>query len=48
MAAYGSLPYDEEAAGFFDKSGPSIEFAEKEVRLGFVRKVFGRCFHALR
>eukprot|EP00775_Hariotina_reticulata_P007721 gene7721-7920_t len=41
MAAYGSLPYDEEAAGFFDKSGPSIEFAEKEVRLGFVRKVFG-------
>lgn len=30
-------------ASLFDKSGPSIEFAEQEVRLGFIRKVFGEC-----
>lgn len=37
--------HDEETglgASLFDKSGPSIEFAEQEVRLGFIRKVFGR------
>eukprot|EP00879_Flechtneria_rotunda_P001372 GHRR01001523.1.p1 GENE.GHRR01001523.1~~GHRR01001523.1.p1 ORF type:complete len:244 (+),score=59.93 GHRR01001523.1:258-989(+) len=37
--AYTYVP--DEETGLFDKSGPSIEFAEQEVRLGFVRKVFG-------
>jgi FtsH-binding integral membrane protein len=40
MASYGYLGNDVET-GLFDKTTPSYEFAEKEVRLGFVRKVFG-------
>ena len=41
MASYAYVP-DEEMGGIFDsKAGPSIEFAERAVRLGFIRKVFG-------
>eukprot|EP00878_Enallax_costatus_P021545 GHUV01022812.1.p2 GENE.GHUV01022812.1~~GHUV01022812.1.p2 ORF type:complete len:129 (-),score=7.01 GHUV01022812.1:764-1150(-) len=41
--SYGYVPDEENGLGsaLFDKSGPSIEFAEQEVRLGFIRKVFG-------
>lgn len=41
--SYAYVPDEENGLGsaLFDKSGPSIEFAEQEVRLGFVRKVFG-------
>lgn len=38
---YSSLYGDDVETGLFDKSGPSFEFAEKEIRLGFIRKVFG-------
>jgi hypothetical protein len=43
--SYAYVPDEENGLGsaLFDKSGPSIEFAEQEVRLGFVRKVFGEC-----
>ncbi|KAF8056842.1 speA [Scenedesmus sp. PABB004] len=44
VMAYAYAPADEESGlmgSLFDKSGPSLEFAEREVRLGFVRKVFG-------
>lgn len=42
--SYGYVPDEENGLGsaLFDKSGPSIEFAEQEVRLGFIRKVFGK------
>jgi hypothetical protein len=41
--SYAYVPDEENGLGsaLFDKSGPSIEFAEQEVRLGFIRKVFG-------
>eukprot|EP00882_Tetradesmus_deserticola_P001370 GHRQ01001485.1.p1 GENE.GHRQ01001485.1~~GHRQ01001485.1.p1 ORF type:complete len:249 (+),score=111.97 GHRQ01001485.1:220-966(+) len=41
--SYAYVPDEENGLGsaLFDKSGPSVEFAEQEVRLGFVRKVFG-------
>ena len=43
IMSYGYVPDEENGLGsaLFDKSGPSIEFAEQEVRLGFIRKVFG-------
>lgn len=43
IMSYGYIPDEENGLGaaLFDKSGPSIEFAEQEVRLGFIRKVFG-------
>jgi hypothetical protein len=43
--SYAYVPDEENglSSALFDKSGPSIEFAEQEVRLGFVRKVFGEC-----
>jgi hypothetical protein len=43
--SYAYVPDEETglSSALFDKSGPSIEFAEQDVRLGFVRKVFGEC-----
>jgi hypothetical protein len=43
--SYAYVPDEENglSSALFDKSGPSIEFAEQDVRLGFVRKVFGEC-----
>lgn len=48
MSAYNTLLGDEEAGwGPSNKNNnnyadPSFSFAEKQVRLGFVRKVFGK------
>ena len=41
MARYFGVPQDDLELGFGDKEVGNFEFAEQEVRLGFVRKVFG-------
>lgn len=38
---YNPLAQDPEAGGYYDKSYGSAEFAEAQVRQGFIRKVFG-------
>jgi hypothetical protein len=42
MARYFGVPRDDIEFGFGDKDVGNYEFAEQEVRLGFVRKVFGK------
>lgn len=49
MAQYGRVHHEdlEAQANFDSKDGFSYQFAQREVRMGFVRKVFGECQRAV-